>query len=107
MQVDLTTGHLGYMEWRLCTNRNTETQDCFNQNLLQLANGSGSKLPVDRGTGLYSTQLRLPAGVRCNECVIQWNYRAGNGWGQCEDGTQGPGCGPQETFRGCSDVVIS
>lgn len=30
----------------------------------------------------------------------------GNNWGQCSDGTGKVGCGPQETFRGCSDVRI-
>lgn len=95
------------MEWRLCTNAATETQECFNQNVLQLANGSGTKLPVNAGPGWYRTQLRLPNEVRCNPCVIQWNYRAGNNWGQCEDGSHQLGCGPQETFRGCADVIIS
>ncbi|ODN04840.1 hypothetical protein Ocin01_01848 [Orchesella cincta] len=106
IEVDLTTAHLGNMEWRLCTNPQSENQACFNQHVLQLANGSGTKLAAGP-TGMPRTQVRLPAGVRCDHCVIQWNYRAGNGWGQCEDGSQGPGCGPQETFRGCSDISIS
>jgi len=107
IEVQLTAAHKGYMEWRLCeTPTSGETQACFNRNLLQLADGSGSKLPVT-STGWYKTQVRLPAGVTCNHCVIQWNYRAGNNWGQCEDGSYGDGCGPQETFRGCSDVRIA
>ncbi len=66
------------MEWRLCENpQGGETQECFNRHLLQRADGSGSKLPVVSGSGWYRTQLRLPAGLRCNHCVIQWNYRAG------------------------------
>lgn len=31
----------------------------------------------------------------------------GNTWGQCEDGTSGLGCGPQEHFRTCSDISIT
>jgi hypothetical protein len=31
----------------------------------------------------------------------------GNNWGDCDDGTSAMGCGPQETFRSCSDIVIS
>jgi hypothetical protein len=97
VEVELTAAHLGAMEWRLCANPGAgETQDCFNQHVLQRADGAGSKLPVDKGTGWYRTQLRLPAGVRCNHCVIQWNYRAGNGIPP-----------KQETFRGCSDVSIN
>ncbi|KAF8764486.1 hypothetical protein HNY73_022552 [Argiope bruennichi] len=30
----------------------------------------------------------------------------GNNWGRCEDGQSRLGCGPQETFRGCADIVI-
>ena len=91
VEVDLMAAHLGNMEWRLCTDANDESQECFNRHVLQLANGSGTKLPVDNGPGWYRTQLRLPAGVTCNPCVIQWNYRAGNNWGDCGDGTQKPG----------------
>jgi len=107
VEVDLNAAHLGNMEWRLCTDANRETQDCFNQHVLQRADGRGTKLAVDQGPNWYRTQLRLPAGVTCNPCVIQWNYRAGNNYGTCPDGSQALGCGPQETFRGCADVVIS
>ncbi len=84
--VELTQEHKGFMEWRLCTDHRQESQQCFDRNLLQRADGGGSRLPVSR-TGWYRTNLRLPAGVRCDHCVIQWNYRAGNNWGQCEDGS--------------------
>lgn len=81
-------------------------------------------------TGTYKTKLKLPQGLRCNHCIVQWNYRAGfvkfynmyqtyvflnnyligsvvgNNWGYCDNGTSGLGCGPQETFRGCADITI-
>ncbi len=125
IQVELTAAHLGNMEWRLCTNPSSENQACFNQHVLQLADGSGTKYAVPpAGTGMHSTRVKLPAGVTCQRCIIQWNYRcvnlkclfqkrvllfiliflfcllsrAGNGW---------PADGPQETFRGCADVTIS
>lgn len=41
----------------------------------------------------------------CNAC--QWTYTAGNNWGLCEDGTNGQGCGPQETFRACADISVT
>ncbi|OXA39041.1 hypothetical protein Fcan01_26167 [Folsomia candida] len=82
---------------------------CFNQNVLRIAGGgpgSGTtKLPAGP-TGLMRSKLQLPSGVRCNHCIIQWNYRAGNNWGDCGNGTSATGCGPQETFRGCSDIRI-
>jgi len=104
--VELTMSHKGFMEWRLCADHNTETQDCFNRNLLLKADGSGSRVPVAE-TGWYRTSLVLPQGLTCTHCVIQWNYRGGNNWAQCGNGTGAVGCGPQETFRGCSDVTIS
>ena len=35
----------------------------------------------------------------CEQCILQWTYVAGNNWGDCDDGTSGLGCGPQEHFR--------
>lgn len=140
IDVELTQSHLGFMEFRLCTNPGNgagETQACFNQHLLQRADGGGSRVTVDR-TGWYNIRYRLPANVRCARCVLQWNYRAGkklllyritkcissislphlnftitnylfvgNNWGWCDDGTGALGCGPQETFRSCSDITIT
>jgi len=109
IEVELTQSHMGFFEFRLCSSPGTgagETQACFNQNLLQRADGGGTRVQVS-GTGWYRNQFRLPANVRCTRCVLQWNYRAGNNWGWCPDGTGALGCGPQETFRGCSDIAIS
>jgi len=105
VEVEITAAHMGFMEWRLCDNPSTETKSCFDQNLLLRADNKGSRVPVS-SVGTYRAALRLPDGVRCNHCIIQWNYRAGNNWGQCKDGTGRLGCGPQETFRGCADVSI-
>ncbi|CAL8139160.1 unnamed protein product [Orchesella dallaii] len=106
VEVDITAAHKGYMEWRLCTDPSQENQACFNQNLLQLNGNLGTKVGVDN-TGIYRANLRLPDGVKCNHCILQWNYRAGNNWGVCPDGTGSVGCGPQETFRGCADIKIT
>jgi hypothetical protein len=79
IEVDLTTAHLGNMEFRLCDNYNSESQDCLNRNVLVITDGpgaGGTRLPVT-STGMYRTKVRLPAGVRCTRCVIQWNYRGG------------------------------
>jgi hypothetical protein len=105
IEVQLTAAHAGFMEFRLCNNVNNENQACFNQNLLQREAG-GTRIPVN-GPRTYTDRFRLPAGLRCARCVIQWNYRAGNNWGQCPDGSGALGCGPQETFRGCADVTIT
>jgi len=44
--------------------------------------------------------------VSCEQCILQWTYTAGNNWGVCANGTGDLGCGPQETFRACSDIRI-
>jgi len=85
VEVELTRSHKGGMEWRLCSEPGEggkgETQDCFNRHVLRLADGGGNnnggtKLPVNL-TGMYKTKLKLPDGVTCSHCVLQWNYRAG------------------------------
>ena len=49
----------------------------------------------------------LPHGLTCSQCVVQWTYFTGNTWGQCNNGTEGMGCGDQEMFRNCADVQIN
>ncbi|ODM90931.1 hypothetical protein Ocin01_15752 [Orchesella cincta] len=106
VQTDITATHRGHMEWRLCTDPKNETQACFNQHVLHLATGfGGTKVPVSKA-GRYRTKLLLPEAVQCDHCIIQWNYRGGNKRGMCENGMRKLGCGPQNTFRGCSDVSI-
>ncbi|CAG7710001.1 unnamed protein product [Allacma fusca] len=108
IDVDLTTSHKGYFQFRLCDNgRNgvPEEQSCFDRNLLQLEQG-GTNFPITGPSGHYYPKVKLPQGVTCSHCVLQWHYVAGNNWGDCGNGTQAPGCGPQETFRGCSDISI-
>ncbi|KAL6254925.1 hypothetical protein P5V15_014267 [Pogonomyrmex californicus] len=108
--VRLTAAHKGHFEFHLCplkTKKELETDECFNQYHLPLADGSGYKYPVSYTAKDYVISLILPKGVTCEQCVIRWHYRTGNTWGICEDGKKGMGCGPQETFRSCADVSIT
>lgn len=79
--VELTFSHLGYFEFRLCnlTNENkTEPEDCFDQNLLSLSDGSGVQFPVmEFEAHWYNINLTLPRDVTCTHCVLQWQYVAG------------------------------
>ena len=54
-------------------------------------------------------KLRLPTGLKCKRCVLQWWYRSGNNYG-CEQvngrRTCGIGRGLQETYANCADVRI-
>ena len=53
-------------------------------------------VPRPAGTNLYSTKWRLPAGLICSRCTLQWFYQTGNS----------PG-GYPEGFWNCADIAIS
>nr|XP_045615997.1 uncharacterized protein LOC123769085 [Procambarus clarkii] len=111
VEVELTTSHLGYFEFRLCVNNDPShyiEQECLDQHLLQLADGSGTAFPITylQDAVNLTIPVVLPEGVKCSQCVLQWHYNCGNSWGDCGNGTEGMGCGPQEWFRGCADISI-
>ncbi|CAL1265993.1 unnamed protein product [Larinioides sclopetarius] len=109
-RIDLTANHLGYFEFKICPNNNTKKiveQSCLDKYLLQLADGSGTRFYVKPWyLGLTDIKLQLPKELTCSQCVLQWQYRGENNWGLCSNGMQKLGCGPQETFRSCTDVAI-
>lgn len=72
VEAQITAPHNGYMEWRLCTNPKWETQDCFDKHVLQIGDGTGSKVRVGGQAGTYWAKLKLPDNVSCEHCVIQW-----------------------------------
>ncbi|CAL8143129.1 unnamed protein product [Orchesella dallaii] len=111
VQIDLTASHLGYFEFRLCPQNNPlvpATQECLDQNVLELADGSGTRYPIPTfDAELHTISLKLPEGVTCRQCVLQWHYNTGNSHGTCTDGDYRLGCGNQEVFRACADIEIS
>jgi len=111
--VDLTTNHKGVMKLELCQNNNKDviaTDECFAQNILPLTNGGGDEFVIPEDTAkseIFEWTVQLPAGVSCTNCVMRWTYKTGNTWGTCPNGTESIGCGNQETFINCADVVIN
>lgn len=78
-KVDLTGSHQGYYEFRLCAKRSASelvTQDCLDQNLLKTNYGT-TRVNADKGSVVYSTLYKLPDGLKCDFCVLQWKYVAG------------------------------
>ncbi|XP_011188170.2 uncharacterized protein LOC105215758 [Zeugodacus cucurbitae] len=115
IRVELTASHMGYFEFRICPQQAAK-QDCLDQHLLKINSGLPSQsMPTDletrfyprNGSLIYDIKVQLPTGLKCNHCVLQWRYIAGNNWGICSDGNGAVGCGPQEEFRACSDIAIS
>ncbi|XP_076039285.1 uncharacterized protein LOC143024375 [Oratosquilla oratoria] len=111
---DLTANHRGYFEVKLCPNNNPNeivTQECFDQYTLELADEPGNTkfiIPEDsKKTEYFIHKVKLPDGVTCTQCVLQWKYFAGNTWGSCTDGSTSVGCGNQETFINCADIAIN
>ncbi|KOC61996.1 hypothetical protein WH47_05885 [Habropoda laboriosa] len=109
VKVKLTANHLGTFRFHLLELHNihhVETEEGFDEYPLKLADG-GYEVQVPSTKMDFDIPVRLPAELVCEHCVLRWTYRAGNNWGDCDDGTSRLGCGPQETFRNCADVSIS
>ena len=105
--VDVTANHKGYFQFSLCPHNNPKAPapaSCFSKHL-EFSEG-GDRFYIAPGTGSQSAMVRLPAGLTCSHCVLQWRYVAGNNWGLCPDGEGRVGCGPQEEFRACADIRI-
>ncbi|XP_039756087.1 uncharacterized protein LOC120630852 [Pararge aegeria] len=102
--VQISAYHRGYWVFKICPDPHITDQSCFDQHPVELEEGGTRFYPPKEG--IYSLNYRLPKGLICEHCVLQWRYIAGNNWGICEDETQGLGCGNQETFGACSDISI-
>ncbi|XP_012938843.1 proline-rich extensin-like protein EPR1 [Aplysia californica] len=110
MKVMITANHLGWFEFRLCPHNSPSTpvtQDCLDRHLLQLADGSGTRFDLGTKISAVPVEVKLPAGVTCSQCVLQWKWHVGNSYGQDGQGNGCKGCGPQEEFYGCSDISIT
>ena len=73
---------------------------------LNLVSGEANFTVPDEGNKPFEMELELPEGLSCDQCILQWTYRAGNNWGVDPDGTGCVGCGHQEHFRACADIKI-
>ncbi|XP_043471880.1 uncharacterized protein LOC122504726 [Leptopilina heterotoma] len=109
VKVEITANHKGHFQFQLCPLNNSmemEEEECFEKYPLPLVDGSYKyALPTDN-VGFFETDIILPKGISCDHCVLRWEYIAGNNWGTCADGLGKLGCGPQETFKNCSDISI-
>lgn len=71
---------MGHFYFKLCNldgNGGRESEACFDQNTLRLTNGSDRFTIQQQGPAWFDVHLQLPWGVRCNHCVLQWTYVAG------------------------------
>ncbi|XP_046637635.1 uncharacterized protein LOC124315930 [Daphnia pulicaria] len=115
LTVNVTANHFGTFVFRLCPKQTANelvTQECLDRYPLQLVEMPGQGDGVVDGinfhigstTGLYFPSVRLPAGVSCEHCVLQWFWTVANSPGLCPNG--GSGYCYQESFVNCADVSI-
>lgn len=134
--VNISSNHKGYFEFRLCPKSSASelvTQECLNANLLKMTDDTTRFYLPSQESKPYSPRVKLPAGLICENCVLQWFYNTGTGqfvkyncrsnkinvfflflencspgnsWGVCANGTGAVGCGNQETFVNCADISI-
>ncbi|XP_045123188.1 uncharacterized protein LOC123511404 [Portunus trituberculatus] len=113
IEADLTTNHWGYMEVKLCPHNDPTkevTQACLDQYTLPMEGTTETRfvIPQDsKKTEIFKWRVKLPDGVVCSNCVLQWKYFAGNTWGLSSNGSGAVGYGPQETFINCADITIN
>ncbi|KAH9514760.1 hypothetical protein Btru_023562 [Bulinus truncatus] len=81
IQVEVTTSRYGWFDFRLCPKSSSDektTQECLDQYLLPIDGGLGTKYLLPRlFTGLVDVNVRLPPGLTCDYCVLQWTYHIG------------------------------
>lgn len=118
-RVKLTANHKGRWSLRLCpvpgggsasAERRALTQKCLDAHLLRRADGKGPFTRVPENRSDFVVKYRLPRGLRCKRCVMQWTYETGNscnppgirgsGLPSCAVSTNG------ERFWNCADVSI-
>ncbi|KAK4884391.1 hypothetical protein RN001_000662 [Aquatica leii] len=106
VHVRLTANHKGSFSYSLCELNDItkpENDSCFKE--LSLQGGSEYYQVNPRDYDVFNV-VQLPENFTCSHCVLRWHYRTGNSWGNCPNGEGAVGCGPQETFRSCSDIAI-
>ncbi|KAI2808292.1 hypothetical protein BLOT_006234, partial [Blomia tropicalis] len=104
--IQLVANHLGTFEFSLCP-RNSfeerETEECF---IPLKTNGTLKYRLNTHRKGTFNLPVELPKDVTCERCILRWHWKSANNWGTCENGRQGVGCGPQETYRNCADIIV-
>ena len=123
VRVDILAHHMGWFWFKICpvTNHSVEiTQECLDQYPLEIVQAPTQPInPYEwmiPGTytdrvepkwelPAYRFKLKLPDGLTCDRCVLQWDWKNANRW-QWDPPNYGFGYGKQETFRGCADVRI-
>ena len=105
--VDVTSNHQGYFTFSVGDIGSPPiTQEKLSY-VLRQPNGDTKWKINSHGNDVFTIRLRLPRGLTCDHCVLQWWWRVGNNWGCDGKRDCGMGKGPQETFVNCADIRIT
>ena len=107
VSVQITSNYQGFFRFSVGKlEKPSITQEQLNHVLLQ-PNVSNT-WPLHSSTnGMFKIKLKLPKGLTCDHCVMQWWWIAGNNWGCNDEGVCGHGLGKkQETFVNCAEIRI-
>lgn len=77
--LELTVGHGGWSEFRICPNNDVNkavTQQCLDQHLLATTGGE-TRIRIPHVARKFRMQFKLPAGLTCSQCVLQWKWNTG------------------------------
>jgi len=136
-RVQITNNHWGYFQLRLCplgrwgssntAERKYLSEGCFRKHVLKLTTGGTRRWLYQGGSGQgyqVTQSYRLPKGLKCKRCVLQWRYITGHmcrlpgvddakmrplqpgGVDPCPKNYLQPYAIPAEKFIGCADISI-
>ncbi|KAJ8319999.1 hypothetical protein KUTeg_001586, partial [Tegillarca granosa] len=78
--VQLTANHLGYFEFRICPTNDAKvpvTQKCLDKYPIRVIGSRDGRYHVTKqDQGTVKLQGKLPEGLSCSHCVLQWRYRS-------------------------------
>ena len=105
--VDITSNHQGFFVFRVGKLGAPPITQAKLTHVLKQPNGQEKWKITTSGNDVFKIKLRLPKGLTCDHCVMQWWWTVGNNWG-CDDDGCGVGHGKkQETFVNCADIRIT
>lgn len=90
VEMNVWVNHWGWFDIRLCPLSNPGiaaekrelNEHCLSQHKLKQANGKGSRHWINHGLRsanfIEKATYRLPKGVKCKRCVLQWRWVTGH-----------------------------
>ncbi|XP_022788074.1 uncharacterized protein LOC111328003 [Stylophora pistillata] len=107
VMIDVTSNHQGHFTFRVGDIGSLPITQEKLKYVLRQPNGDTKWKINAREDKIFEIKLKLPGGLTCDHCVLQWWWRVGNSWGCDGPNDCGMGKGQQETFVNCADIRIT